>query len=82
MHIGGPGDGATGYVSIGGVFGYKLTIINSGKGYSEEPRISILGDNNVSILDIDPAWIKVKSGTENYASTSCAQPFPCWLSRP
>jgi hypothetical protein len=81
VHIGGPGEGAEGYVSVsvGGVYGYKLSINKGGKGYSEEPRISILDDNNLTILDIDPAWIKIKSGTENYASTSVRNLSPVGL---
>ncbi|MBT5717200.1 MAG: hypothetical protein HOI70_09815, partial [Opitutae bacterium] len=71
LTIGGPGEGASGYVQKSGKLGYQLVITNEGKGFSEEPSIAILNDQNESILDLDFMWIKLKSGSsENYEVSS------------
>ena len=67
MSIGGPGDGALGYVQKLGYFGYQLVITSAGKGFSEEPLLTILDTAGNALLNIDPSWIKLKAGSStNY----------------
>ena len=69
LRIGGPGEGATGIISQGGDLGYTLTITTGGKGYSNEPILTIIDDSNTSLLTINPVWIKRKAGTNYYEPT-------------
>ena len=67
MSIGGPGDGALGYVQKLGYFGYQLVLTSAGKGFSEEPLLTILDTAGNALLNIDPSWIKLKAGSStNY----------------
>ena len=71
LFVGGPGEDAEGYVKKSGNLGYQLVITKEGKGFSEEPAIAVLNDQNISIIDLDSSWIKLKSGSsENYIVSS------------
>ena len=71
LFVGGPGEGAEGYVQKSGNLGYQLVITKEGKGFSEEPSIAVLDDQNISIINLDSSWIKLKAGSgENYETSS------------
>ena len=71
LFVGGPGEGAEGYVQKSGNLGYQLVITKEGKGFSEEPSIAVLDDQNISIINLDSSWIKLKAGSgENYEISS------------
>ena len=61
--IGGPGDGATGFLDMTNA-SPKIVITDGGKGYAEEPDIKVLDDKNETLLSIDPSWIQLRSGTD------------------
>ncbi|MBT7649434.1 MAG: hypothetical protein HN553_00470, partial [Opitutae bacterium] len=77
--IGGPGEGGSGHIAKGGIFGHKLVITEGGKGYSEEPTIDVLNDSNENLLRISPTWIKRKAGTEHYEIDSIRNLSPVGL---
>ena len=62
LEFNGTGEGAGGIFSINDGIG-SLTITRAGKGYSESPSVKILDENNVTIISIEPAWIRVAAGT-------------------
>jgi len=70
LSISGPGEGTSGYIKQGGNLGYQLVISSPGKGFSEEPVITILDDQNESLLNLSSEWIKLKAGSgENYETS-------------
>ena len=60
LSIGGPGEGANAnlyFVNSSNQFTHlKLDINETGKGYSEEPPIHVLDENNQSLLILNPEW--------------------------
>ena len=60
VSIGGPGTEVTA-TATGSKRSYELTITSPGIGFSEEPRIELLDDQNKSLL-LDSAWIQVFAG--------------------
>ena len=81
LSIGGPGEGAAGYLKKGGDLGYQLEIVNSGKGFSEEPSITVLDDQNQSLLSIDPSWIKIKAGSSAHYEIDTLRDFSSTVTR-
>ncbi len=63
--IGGPGTEATASASVtGSDRSYILEIENPGIGFSEEPRIELINEQNATLL-LDPAWIQVLAGQKS-----------------
>ncbi len=64
----GTGEGAKGTFQVtdenaaSGSPNATLTVSDSGLGFSSEPKVLILNDQNTTILSLDPSWIKVQSG--------------------
>ena len=60
----GTGDEANGTLSYdSGTQTWELNISNPGRGFVEEPSISVLDENNSMIMALDPSWILEKFGT-------------------
>jgi hypothetical protein len=57
----GTGYGASGTLDLSS---YTLTIINGGVGFSDNPRVQVLDDNNHSIISLDPSWIRTDNGSD------------------
>ncbi|MFL2913994.1 MAG: immunoglobulin-like domain-containing protein [Opitutales bacterium] len=62
LRVGGPGDGAEAVIDLTGS-SPKINIISGGRGYAEEPIIEIIDDLNKTVVQVDPTWIQLKSGT-------------------
>ena len=72
----GTGEGADGSFQItdinaeSGLPNASLVISEAGLGFSSEPRVLILNDENTTIFTLDPSWIKVKTGPQpSYSET-------------
>ena len=66
VQISGTGEGASAVLDITQASDL-LIISKGGKGFSEEPIVEVLNDNNETILRLDPSWIRVATGTESTA---------------
>ena len=75
LSISGPGQGSSGYIKQGGNLGHQLVILSPGKGFSEEPVITILDDQNESLFNLSSEWIKLKTGSEENYETSPLRNF-------
>ena len=57
LSIGGPGDGASGWLERNGSR-VQLMLASPGKGYSEEPLVQVLdSDKQTVLLALDQRWI-------------------------
>ena len=65
--IGGPGEGATGFLESNGT-GMQLNLTAGGKGFSEDPLVHVLdSDNQTVLLTLSSSWIVERSGTSSVA---------------
>lgn len=65
--IGGPGEGATGFLESNGT-GMQLNLTAGGKGYSEDPLVHVLdSDKQTVLLTLSSGWIVERSGTSSDA---------------
>ena len=59
----GTGYGATGTLDLNSNL---LTIVDGGLGYGDNPSVEVLDESNQTVATLDPKWIRVKMGTDNY----------------
>tara|TARA_Y100001978_G_scaffold203333_1_gene228396 strand:- start:26797 stop:38664 length:11868 start_codon:yes stop_codon:yes gene_type:complete len=63
LSISGPGEGAAGMLDSNGS-GIQLVLSAGGKGYSEEPVVSVFDSDGATVLlTLDPTWIVERAGT-------------------
>ena len=56
LHVSGTGDGASGIIRLDT---NEIEILSGGKGFSEEPSLQVVDDQDNALLTIDPSWIRV-----------------------
>ncbi|MEC7628288.1 MAG: hypothetical protein VX855_08920, partial [Verrucomicrobiota bacterium] len=61
LHVSGTGDGASGIIRLDT---NEIEILSGGKGFSEEPSLQVVDDQDNVLLTIDPSWIRVSAGTD------------------
>ena len=76
----GTGDEANGTLSYdSGTQTWELNISNPGRGFVEEPSISVLDENNSMIMALDPSWILEKFGTSFHQTATLIDKYENWL---
>ncbi len=61
LHVSGTGDGASGVLKLDS---NEIEILTGGKGFSEEPTLHVVDENDSVLLTLDPSWIQVSAGTD------------------
>ncbi|MEK9772951.1 MAG: hypothetical protein VW576_05245, partial [Opitutae bacterium] len=80
LQISGTGQEANGTLVYDGVREvWELIISNSGRGFVEEPSIRVLGDDNTSLLILDPSWIKENLGFDHVQTATLIDQKKNWL---